>query len=176
MVFLIRYIKYRLKKANENRIKRGKLYYKTIHKLPVWNWFKIQKGELNYLWKDETKKHIPNFFYQVVQNMMYEFEYLDLTLARKKALATVYKSMAARLKNKSIEFNAKVIEKEIENEIKKLNDSDSTGIDGFLDFIELTFNNIGGLNPYNISTARAFSLFNKAKKRTEELKRKYEKN
>lgn len=154
-------------------IKRLPIYYKHIDSLPVYNWFKISKGELQYLYKYNIK-YIPNFFPELVLKMVFQFERLDLTLLRKKAEYQVLLSMAVRQQNKSLKFNADIMKKEIDNIEMKLSQND-VSLDGFLDYIELTFNNIGSLDPKKISTSRAFSLYHKAVERNKQLEKQYEK-
>ena len=161
------------KRIIEIILKRLPIYYKHIDRLPVYNWFKISKGELQYLYKYKIK-YIPTFFPELVLKMVYQFEKLDLTLLRKKAEYQVLLSMAARQQNKSLKFNADIMAKEIDNIEKKLSQND-VSLDGFLDYIELTFNNIGSLDPKKLSTSRAFSLYHKAVERNKQLEKQIDK-
>jgi len=90
-------------------LKRLPIYYTSIDNLPVYNWFKISKGEFKYLYKVNLS-YIPNFFGHVIVNMVYQFDYLDLSLLRKKAEFQVLKSMAVRQNNKNLKFNADILE------------------------------------------------------------------
>jgi hypothetical protein len=175
MVF-IRIIQYQFKKIYEFAIKKLPIYYKSIHYLPVYNWFMIQKGYFDWLYKTRKFKFVPRFFYQVAQNMLYEFDKLDVEILRKKAQIAVLKSQAARNNDKSIKFQADILEKELNDELSKNKNSNSLTIDGFIDYIELTFSNIGSLDPFKLTTARAFSLYQKAIEKNEHLAQLYKTN
>jgi hypothetical protein len=136
----------------------------------------MQKGEMKYLYKSDKFKYVPDFFYKIAQNMLYEFDFLDLEILRKKAKVAILKSRAIRLNDKSIKFDSDILQKEIDNEERKLKDLKGFTIDEFIDYIELTFNNIGTQDPFKLTTSRAFSLFQKAKERNENLKSMSSKN
>jgi hypothetical protein len=108
--------------------------------------------------------------------MLFEFDNLDLEVLRKKAQIAVLKSMAVRTGNKSIKFNADSLQKEIDERESKLKEDRAMTINEFIDYIELTFNQIGSIDPYKMSTARAFSLFHKAKEKTQKLNEQYKRN
>lgn len=162
-------------KIIECLIKRLPIYYKSIDKLPVYNWFMIQNNDLKWLYKYRIFKYIPGFFLKVITDMVYQFETLDLTMIRKRAEYEILRSMAARQNNKNLEFNANLIEKEIEKLEKKIKDDNGLTLNGFLDYIEMTFESIGSLDPYKLSTSRAFSLYHKAIEKNKQLKAQYEK-
>jgi hypothetical protein len=173
---IFRIIQYQLKKIYGFILKGLPVYYKSIHHLPVYNWFMMQKGSLEWLYKFRYFKYIPKFFAEIAQNMIYEFDKLDVDILRKKAEIAVLRSQAARLNDKGIKFQADLLEKELNDELSKNKNSNSLTIDGFIDYIELTFSNIGTLDPFKLTTARAFSLYQKAVERNEHLAEIYKKN
>lgn len=166
-----RNIGYKIKTSLADRlIKLLPVYYTTIHKLPVANWFKLQDGDYGALYFRIKFKRIPSFFGDIAKGMLFEFDNLDLSLLRKHAYVAVLKSMAARTKNKTIEFNANKIQKEIDNELSLLINERRQTLNEFIDYIEITFNQIGSQDPNKLTTARAFSLYQRAKEKNEHLK------
>lgn len=148
-------------------IKLFPIYYTSINRLPIYYWFELQKGDYSILYKVKFIKHIPYFFYNISMDMLFEFDNLDLTLLRKKADLAVLNSIATRTNDKSIKFQADVLKKEIERKISQTGKDIS--LNEFIDYIEMTFNNIGQLDVYKLSTSRAFSLYNKAIERNKRL-------
>jgi hypothetical protein len=97
-------------------------------------------------------------------DLFYQFDSLDLGLLRKKSDYMFLKSYAIRTKDKNLMFRADSLQKEIEDIEKRGTD---ISLNEFIDFIELSFNCAGTIDPFKISTSRAFSLFNKAVKKQE---------
>lgn len=176
MGLLTRIIQHQFKKGIDFILKLLPIYWKSINKMPVWYWFEIQKGSLKSLYKFKKFKYVPSFFFTIVQNMLYEFDNLDLTILRKKKDIAILKSLAARTGDKGYKFDADILNEEIEQEEKALKDIRTMTINDFTDYIELTFNQIGSIDPFKMSTAKAFSLFHKAKEKTEKLNELYKKN
>lgn len=140
------------------------LYYSKITKLPLYNWFEVKKGNINYLFRFNIFNFIPTFFFTLVMDLFYQFDSLDLGLLRKKSDYMFLKSYAIRTKDKNLMFRADSLQKEIEDIEKRGTD---ISLNEFIDFIELSFNCAGTIDPFKISTSRAFSLFNKAVKKQE---------
>ena len=155
-------------------IKRLPVNYKSIHLLPIFYWFELQKNDYSVLYKVKFTKYIPNFFYEIALNMMFEFDNLDLTLLRKKGELAVLRSISVRTNNKSYKFQADVLEKEINKKLEK--HGKEITMNEFIDYIELTFNTPGMIKPFETSTSRTFSLYHRAIERNKALQKTYEKN
>lgn len=155
-------------------IKRLPIYYKSIHKMPVYNWFMCQQNDLKYMYKVRLFNYVPAFFLKVLTDMVYQFDKLDLTVLRKQSEYEILRSLAARQQDKNLKFNADLLKKEIEKLENKSKKDVNLTIDGFIDYIELTFDRPGTLDPFKISTARAFSLYHKAVEKNEAARKHYE--
>lgn len=142
--------------------------------MPVYNWFMCQQNDLKYMYRYRIFNHVPVFFLKTLTDMVYQFDKLDLTILRMRVEYEILRSLAARQQDKNLKFNADLLKKEIEKlEIKSEKDVNLT-IDGFLDYIELTFDRPGTLDPFKLSTARAFSLYHKTVEKNEAARKHHE--
>ena len=72
--------------------KSGYDYFKSLDDIPIWNWYKLHEtNDLKYLLKiqDYTKKIVVSSYFKALlkaqyQSLIYQFEQMDLTLARLK--------------------------------------------------------------------------------------------
>jgi hypothetical protein len=152
---------------------KAKNYYDHIDELPVYNFFKIRKGEYQYLYKDEKLRdgqYPEALFKMVFREMYFQFKELDNTFLRELATLEDYKSKIARTKmyenasEKAKHFRWKneynTLAKKVEKEVVKELD-----LDDFTDTIERTFNNpVGSLDVFKVSTSKAFNNYNRAVK------------
>ena len=166
-------IKYFIQGWREGRlivktIKKGG-YYTNIDELPVYNFFKLINGELKYLWikeSDYKKKYPEGLFLSVLQEMYYQFPYLDNSNLRDKALLEDYKSKWLRTKDFRWKNEYKSLEKKLTEEIKQ-----ELKLDDFTDYIEHTFKSpIGSIDTKKVSTLKAFSNYYKAIKKNKKEK------
>ncbi len=88
-------------------------------------------------------------------------ENLELRVVRKEAQYYLLKSMAVVTGDKMIEFEAGLINAELKEEYQE--EGDDMSMNEFIDYIELTLNTPGSINPEKMSAGRAYSLFNRAK-------------
>lgn len=102
--------------------------------------------------------------------MFYSIDELDLTLLRRKSEMTILKSMAIRNGDKSMLFQAQVMENEIKSQEGKKGEMN---LNQFINYIELTFDKPGSIDPFKITASRAFSLYHKAKAQNERIKQMY---
>lgn len=171
---ILRLFKFGIKKTirivKDALIKRLPIYYESITKMPVYNWFEIKSGNFKALYQIKLWDYIPSFFDKVALNMFYEFDVLDLTLLRKKADHAFMDSIAKRTNDLSLQFQADVLKKDIERQEEKK--GEEVTLNKFIDYIEITFNCVGTIDPFKISTSRAFSLYNKAVQKNENNKAK----
>lgn len=144
-------------------------YYDNIEDLPIYNFFKIRKGEYQYLWKDPkdyNKKYSKTFFSNVFYEMYFQFPKLDNTYLRDIATLEDYRSKHIRtgLVRWKNEYNT--LEAKIKNAEYK-----ETTLDDFTNHIERTFGNpVGSLDVYRVSTSKAFSNYHLA---NEKIKKSY---
>jgi len=72
--------------------KSGYDYFKSLDDIPIWNWYKLHEtNDLKYLLKipDYTKKIVVSSYFKALlksqyQSLIYQFEKMDLTLAKLK--------------------------------------------------------------------------------------------
>lgn len=156
----------------DNLIRILPIYYTNCNKISLYSWFKVLEKDLSFLYKVRIFKRIPYFFYNIAYNMLFQFDIIDLSLIKKKADLVVLKSKALRTGDKSMEFVA------AQNE-KAFNESNKTvkglTLNEFIDYIEITFESIGRIDPYKISASRGFSLFKRAKEHNKRLQEIHEK-
>lgn len=146
------------------------VYYTSIEKISLKRYFDLQSGDYHSLYKINLKR-IPDFFYNIPIEMMYQFDKLDLTIIKMIGDLAVLKNMAARNQDKTMQFQADVMETEIKALMKKNKDSKPLTLNSFIDYIEMTFDSIGKLDPEKLSASRGFSLFHKAVERNEHIQK-----
>ena len=140
-------------------------YYDNINELPVFNWFEISKGNYQFLHKNKKIKTYPRFFKRVHEQMLYQFDNLDNSRLRKYAELAYMKSLYEITKNVRYlnMYNTQLAEFEKEQKKSKKEHK----INDITTFIEEIFESIGVIDIYKISTARYFSLYNRAIKKIE---------
>ena len=140
-------------------------YYTNINELPIFNWFQLDKGNFEYLHKNKKIKTYPIFFKRIYESMMYQFENLDNTNLRKIAELAYLKSLHQTTKEVRFLNLHNTKEAELKKKIKIKKDYK---INEIITFIEEVFENIGTIDVYKMSTARFFSLYNRAIKKAEQ--------
>lgn len=176
---IIRLLKRKIRIAFQNLIEKIirvlPVYYKRLDRISLSRWFDILEGKYIKLYKIKLTSYPPNFFYEVILDMTFQSEHFDLSEIQKQADLAILYSIAARTNNKSMKFQADTMKKEIENKAKK-NESKGMKLNDFVDYIEITFDQIGRIDPDKITAARAFSLCNKAVERNKSLQKSLEKH
>ena len=155
-------------------IKSLPVYYKRLDKISLARWFEILDGEYIKLYKIRLTKRIPLFFFETIFDMTFQSDNVDLTEINKQAELAILYSMAARTENKSLLFQADSMAKDIEIKNKK-KEKKGVKLNDFIDYIEITFERIGTIDPEKISASRAFSLYHKAIEKNKRLQKMYEK-
>jgi len=150
------------------------IYYTNVNRISLYNWFKVLEKDLSYLYKLRIFKRVPRFFYKISYDMMFQFDNIDTTYIQKQANIALLRSLAARNNDKSIQFQADVMANELKQKFEKNTKKDSS-LNSFIDYIELTFESIGMINPYKMSASRAFSLYHKAIDKNKRLESIYSK-
>jgi len=170
-------IKEKIKGLGDWFIKLLPIYYTSINyrPIPIANWFRVKEGDLSAIYRFKIFTRIPRFFLKIVNDMIYEFENLDLTLLNEKWEAARLKSMAIRTKNKRYEFLANELKTKIEKKEKELNNQKTQTLNEFIDYIELTLECTGTINPDKFGTGRAYSLYHKAVEKNKRLAEQYKK-
>jgi len=171
---LIRKIKRTITGIIDGFISQLPVYYNDLNRISLARWFDILEGKYIKLYKVRLTKRIPSFFYEVILDMTFQNEHVDLAELQKQADLAILYSMAARTENKSILFQADSMAKEIENKAKK-QERKGMKLNEFIDFIEITFEQIATIDPEKITAGRAFSLYHKAIEKNKRLAKMYEK-
>ena len=76
-------------------------YHESIDTLPIANWKECEKGNYQYLYKCdffEVPKKFPPSFGKVFEEMLYQFDHLDLDLIRLLNLAAKYDNRFVRVR------------------------------------------------------------------------------
>jgi len=118
---------------------------------------------------------VPAFFAEIILDMVFEIENIDLSTFKKRAEVAILQSIAARTNNKSIKFKADSLAKEIADKEKKDTNVKDISLNEFINYIELTFEQIGSINPDKMSAARGLSLYHKAVEKNKALLKTVEK-
>jgi hypothetical protein len=129
----------------------------------LYNWWQAQEGKLEYLNKFRFK--LP-FLVQIYNNMVYQMENLALDDLRLMAEYYILKAEAAIKQDSMIDFEANVLKVQLE---EKKEDRKDVTLNEFIDYIELTLNCPGTIDPEKTSASRAYSLHNRAKERNKSL-------
>jgi hypothetical protein len=156
------------------RNRKAAKYYTHINELPVFNWFEIQRtNDLKYLFVDYEKNTVaPESFKEILYEMIFQFEKLDISTFKLYADREYFKSLSLTKptpinKAKFAEADAKIKQLETKKEAEK-----QLSLSDFVKYIELTFKQIGSLKVKEVSTSYAYSLFYEAQKINSELNRK----
>jgi hypothetical protein len=102
--------------------------------------------------------------------MLFQFDIINKDLIKKRADLVLLKSKALRTGDKSMEFLAATSEKEFNESNKSVK---GLTLNEFIDYIEVTFESIGKIDPYKISASRGFSLFKRAKEHNKRITETY---
>ena len=156
-------------------IKLLPIYYTSINyrPIPVAKWFKLMEGDYSALYRVKLFNRIPNFFYEIVADMYFQFDHLEMESLIAQRDLVLLKSIAARTNSTIIRFQAN----ELENRLKKNKEKPKNDmkLNDFIDYIELTFESIGKLDPDTLGTGRAFSMYHKAVDKNKRLEKIYSK-
>jgi len=158
---------------------RRQKVFKTLDTLPLWNWFKIQETEsLSYLYESETMhgKEYPAKFEAYYFDMFYSFEKMDLTILELTAKKAYFESIWATNKDARARSEALALQKQIDEETKRIAGAKKTTLNEFVNYIELTFKSIGSIDVKKINTQRAYSLYMAAVEVNEQMKKQNEPN
>lgn len=170
----IRSVKRFIESGIDKIIQSLPVYYNDLNRIKLARWFDILEGKYIKLYKIRLTKRVPLFFYETILDMTFQNEHVDLTELQRQADLAILYSMAARTENKSILFQADSMAKEIENKAKK-QERKGMKLNEFIDFIEITFEQIATIDPEKITAGRAFSLYHKAIEKNKRLAKMYEK-
>lgn len=112
-------------------------YYSSIAELPIANFIEIQKtGNMAYLFKVDffdvqAIKEIPEHFSEVFQNMIFEFDEIDLSIEKLKLKILMKELEFLFTEKKSLLTDINRLEDKLKNELEK-NSKKNTGYN-FLD-------------------------------------------
>jgi len=150
-------------------------YYTHIDYLPIFNFAEIMKGNLNYLYENKKDRKYPElFFKRVFEQMYFQFPELNNEELREKALLAVFENNIVIAKNKTEKsrwINESNTLKAKINESKK--DIKKFDLNEFTNFIEHMLEHpVGSLDVHKVSTSKAYSNYNIAMKKFDNLKKK----
>jgi hypothetical protein len=159
-------MKFKEKLAKYFRIfRKSKNYYTHIDSLPIYNWFQIKEAmDMKYLYFDyENKDSYPEYFYNIFAAMVFQFEKLDVTLFELMALEKIYEAKYLTEKTPIYNIMAKQTRIKIDKKNKDAEEAKGQTLNEFLNYIELSLAmQVGSIKPKEMSTSRAYSLFNQA--------------
>ena len=150
--------------------KKLPLYYKNADRLPCWNYFEIvNSGNLKHLNRFGIS-FVPYFFSELYFDIVFSLPTANIDLINNYADLAIMRSIAARTKDKSLLFDADILENSLNNQIKKSENS-NIKMNEIIDFIEISLKQIGSINPFKNSISRVLSLYKQAKKINEKNKK-----
>lgn len=145
------------------------VYHTKLDRISIKKWFEIIEGNKKSLYRFSFISHIPSFFDNIILKMLYSLEHMNTEIIEKEAELSVLRSIAVRTKSKPMQFQADVLENELKLKKQSYKNSKGLSLNAFIDYIELTFDSIGKINPEKISASRAFSLYHKACEKNQRL-------
>lgn len=151
------------------------VYYKSINKISLYNYWQIRENKYQFLYKFSGINYIPGFFFQASLNLTFQLDNLDLEVLRNKKQIAIMESMYARTKKGIYKFESGQLQKQVEKRIIENSLKKECTLNEFIDYIELTFESIGMIDPYKMSAGRVFSLHNKAVEKNQRLEKLYSK-
>ncbi len=141
-------------------------YYKSVDKIPIYNWDKIEQGEYQYLFKKKIAK-VPEYFKVIITEMFYQFEHVNMDMILKQLDYAYLKSLYVKTKNPDFLNKARSKESEI---VKDLNhDIKKTPLNKQINFVETVFNSIGSIDKHKMDASRFKSLLNAAIEKQEKM-------
>jgi len=166
-------VKAKIRALKDGIIRILPFYHRSLGHITLRKWFELKDGDYKALYKYVRFSYIPAFFYEIVLNMLYELDHVDMTMFRKKAELAILQSISARTGSKTVKFQADVLANEIIQ--KESKEGESIKLNEFIDYIELTFNQIGMIDPDKMKASRGLSLYNKAVEQNKRLQKQAEK-
>ena len=151
------------------------IYHTDLNKICLKQWFDVINGDQKSLYKFKFFNHIPYKFENIISDMMFQLDYLDISIINKNAELAILRSIAARTKNKTMDFQADVLENAIKSKVNSGKNAEPIKLNEFIDYIEMTFEQINSIDPYKISASRAFSLYHKAIDQNKRVQKMYNK-
>ena len=143
-------------------------YYKSIDKIPIYNWDKVTNGEYKYLFKRRIGI-VPEYFKTIVSDMFFQLEKVNMDHIRERLDVTYVRSLYVTTKDiqyyNKANFMQKALDKKLSKKVKRgtLNDQ--------VNLIETTFNSIGSIDVHKVNAQRFYSMFNLAVKKIEASKK-----
>jgi len=138
-------------------------YHKSIDTLPVYNWFKCEENELNYICKRRIKGY-PKFFKRVFREMHFEFDNMDNSGIRDIAKLAYLDSLVSTAKTpaQKAKFTNMRNFKEAELRTKAKTKHKRRKLNDLINIIEETNKQIGAIDVHKMTTSRFFSLLNRS--------------
>jgi hypothetical protein len=148
-------------KINRKAEKLG--YYTSIDDIPIYNWDKIENGKFEYLFKDK-KGEVPEYFKQVISDMFFQFDKINMTLIEKKHKLAYLRSLVLTSSNRNQQVRYLNMSNHLDAEIKELESKSikKSTLNEKINYIETVFYSINSIDPKKTSASRFYSLFNLA--------------
>ena len=147
--------------SDEKKILESDLYYNDVNEIPLYNWWKCSKGELQYLWKKRVNQ-IPSFFKGVFESMYFQFDYIELDGLRKNTHALYYENKYLTTKN--IKWKRKADTMRAEAELISKKQDKETKLNDLIRFVQDVLKISYYLDATKISAGYFFNLYAEAKR------------
>lgn len=134
------------------------IYYTHIDKLPIENWFLLQDGKFDALYKIKLFKRIPDFFRQIEYDMNFQFERINLDRILKLKDIVLLESIGARKNDNVKKFYAAQKWKEYLAELNRDKDIKKQTMNQMFNFIEKELKCFGTCHG-KMPTSRVYSLY-----------------
>ena len=162
-------IKERIRNRIDSIILLFPIYYTKLDKISLKSWFEVIEGNKKSLYKVRFISYIPKKFDKIILDMLFQMDYMNTEIIEKEAQLAVLRSIATRNKDRSMQFQADVLANELKKQKQAYETSKGMNLNAFIDYIEMTLECIGAINPEKITASRAFSLYQKAIERNKRL-------
>lgn len=147
-------------------------YYKSVDKLPIYNWIQSLKGDYKYLYKRRIKS-TPRFFERWHMQLFFQLEKVDMGYFNDLLKLKYLQSLYVTTKNIKYYNMANFHKAAMDDKKKKRNQlkSKSESLNDMVTLIEETMQGIGQIDVYKISTSRFYSLYYRAIEKRKEINR-----
>ena len=140
------------------------IYHTDLNKICLKQWFDIINGDMKSLYKFKFFTHIPYKFENIISDMMFQLDYLDISIINKNAELAILRSIAARTKNKTMDFQADVLENAIKSKVNSGKNAEPIKLNEFIDYIEDPIEDFAFLETIHEETKLSFAFDEQLKK------------
>lgn len=132
-------------------------FYTNLDIIPIYNFYQLFDGKLEYLYKKKRIKKYPEYFKTVFVELFYQMEKVDMYMIEKQHKLQYLYSLYLTTKRSDFLNKARSLAHEIkkEKEHEKVNES----LNESVNFIEMNNNSIGAIDVHKIAASRFYSLY-----------------